>query len=62
MINKCIFDPGDKLVVFAPYFVEYANWARNWGAETIVVPAMTRLILIRMRKRSESCSFRKSRA
>ena len=39
MINKCIFDPGDKLVVFAPYFVEYGNWARNWGAETIVVPA-----------------------
>ena len=39
MINKCIFDPGDKLVVFAPYFVEYANWARNWGADTIVVPA-----------------------
>ena len=38
-INKCIFDPGDKLVVFAPYFVEYANWALNWGAGTIVVPA-----------------------
>ena len=39
MINKCIFDPGDKLVVFAPYFVEYGNWARNWGADTLVVPA-----------------------
>jgi aspartate aminotransferase len=39
MINKCIFDPGDKLVVFAPYFVEYENWALNWGAETLVVPA-----------------------
>lgn len=38
IINKCIFDPGDKLVAFAPYFVEYANWARNWGAETIVIP------------------------
>ena len=39
IINKCIFDPGDKLVVFAPYFVEYGNWARNWGADTLVVPA-----------------------
>ena len=39
MINKCIFDPGDKLVVFAPYFVEYGNWARNWGAGIIEVPA-----------------------
>ena len=39
IINKSIFDPGDKLVVFAPYFVEYGNWARNWGADTLVVPA-----------------------
>lgn len=39
IIMKCLFDPGDKLVVFAPYFVEYANWARNFGADTITVPA-----------------------
>lgn len=39
MIMKCIFDPGDKLVVFAPYFLEYGNWARNWRADTVVVPA-----------------------
>ena len=38
VIMKTVFDPGDKQVVFAPYFVEYANWARNYGAETIVVP------------------------
>lgn len=38
IIMKCIFDPGDKQIVFAPYFVEYANWARNYGAETLVVP------------------------
>ena len=38
VLMKTIFDPGDKQVVFAPYFVEYANWARNYGAETIVVP------------------------
>ncbi len=25
-------------MVFAPYFVEYGNWARNWGGETVVVP------------------------
>ena len=43
MINKCIFDPGDKLVVFAPYFVEYGNWARNWGADVIEVPANAEL-------------------
>ncbi|MBQ0005531.1 MAG: pyridoxal phosphate-dependent aminotransferase [Clostridiales bacterium] len=39
VIMKTIFDPGDKQTVFAPYFVEYGNWASNYGAETIVVPA-----------------------
>ena len=29
IIMKCILDPGDKVVAFAPYFVEYANWAKN---------------------------------
>ena len=38
VIMKTIFDPGDKQVVFAPYFVEYANWASNYHAETVVVP------------------------
>ncbi len=38
VIMKTIFDPGDKQIVFAPYFVEYANWASNYHAETIVVP------------------------
>ncbi|MDD5822872.1 MAG: pyridoxal phosphate-dependent aminotransferase [Firmicutes bacterium] len=39
VIMKTIFDPGDKQIVFAPYFVEYGNWASNYHAETIVVPA-----------------------
>jgi aspartate aminotransferase len=38
IIMKCILDPGDKVVAFAPYFVEYANWARNFFADTLVVP------------------------
>lgn len=38
VVMKTIFDPGDKFVVFAPYFVEYANWGMNWGAETVVIP------------------------
>lgn len=39
ILMKTIFDPGDKQIVFAPYFVEYANWAANYHAETIVVKA-----------------------
>ena len=38
IIMKCLLDPGDKIAVFAPYFVEYANWARNFFADTVVVP------------------------
>lgn len=37
-VMKCIFDPGDKLITFAPCFMEYANWAGNFFAETVVVP------------------------
>ena len=38
-IMKCLLDPGDKVVVFAPYFLEYGNWARNFGASILTVPA-----------------------
>ena len=43
LILKCISDPGDKLAVFAPYFVEYDNWARNWGVDTLIIPANAEL-------------------
>ena len=39
MVLRCITNPGDKMAVFAPYFVEYGNWAGNWGVDTLVVPA-----------------------
>jgi len=37
-LMKSIYDPGDKQIVFAPYFVEYDNWARNYGAESVIIP------------------------
>lgn len=37
-LMKSIYDPGDKQIVFAPYFVEYDNWARNYHAESIIIP------------------------
>lgn len=36
---KCIIEPGDKLVAFAPYFVEYGSWVRNYYGEIVVVPS-----------------------
>ncbi|MBR3008478.1 MAG: pyridoxal phosphate-dependent aminotransferase [Stomatobaculum sp.] len=39
---KTILDPGDEVVTFAPYFVEYGNYVRNYDGILRVVPANTR--------------------
>ena len=39
---KTILDPGDEFVTFAPYFVEYGNYVRNYDGILRVVPANTR--------------------
>ena len=36
---KVLIDPGDEVVVFAPYFLEYGNYIANFGGVTKVVPA-----------------------
>ena len=33
---KTIVDPGDEVIVFAPYFVEYNNYIGNYGAVPVV--------------------------
>ncbi len=35
---KTLLDPGDEVVVFAPYFVEYCSYADNHGGACVVVP------------------------
>lgn len=39
VIIKSLFDEGDELVTFAPFFGEYANYAANFNAKLVVVPA-----------------------
>jgi len=34
---KTILNPGDEVVTFAPYFVEYGNYVRNYDGKLIVV-------------------------
>ena len=36
---KTLLDPGDEVLAFAPYFVEYGNYAANHGAVLRAVPA-----------------------
>ncbi len=35
---KSILDAGDEVVVFAPYFVEYGNYIRNYEGNMVLVP------------------------
>ena len=38
VVMRALLDPGDEVVVFAPYFVEYLFYADNHGAVCQVVP------------------------
>ena len=38
VVMKTLLDPGDEVVVFAPYFVEYVFYADNHGGACRVVP------------------------
>jgi len=38
---KTLADPGEEILAFAPYFVEYGNYAANHGAVLRAVPADT---------------------
>ena len=37
-ILKAILNPGDEVIVFAPYFGEYANYVANFGGTLVTVP------------------------
>lgn len=38
ILLKTVLDIDDEVVVFAPYFVEYSNYVRNYYGKTVVVP------------------------
>ncbi len=38
VVLKAILDPGDEVVIFAPYFVEYGYYADNHGGVAVVAP------------------------
>ena len=44
-VLKAILDPGDEVVTFAPYFMEYKNYAANHGARLVEVPPDTETFL-----------------
>lgn len=38
VLLKTLLNPGDEVITFAPYFVEYRSYVSNFGGELIVVP------------------------
>jgi aspartate aminotransferase len=40
-VFKSLLNPGDEVITFAPYFVEYRNYTNNFNAKLVVVPADT---------------------
>ena len=41
VILKTILNPGDQVIAFAPYFVEYDGYVRNYDGELVVVSPNT---------------------
>lgn len=41
VVLKSLLNPGEEVIVFAPYFVEYSAYADNNGGKTVVVPPDT---------------------
>lgn len=42
ILLKTILNPDDEVVTFAPYFVEYGNYVKNYDGKLVVVPANTK--------------------
>jgi aspartate aminotransferase len=38
---KTLLNPGDEVIAFAPYFLEYGNYVRNFGGNLVTVPPNT---------------------
>ena len=41
VILKTLLNPGDEVLTFAPYFVEYGNYVRNYDGNLVVVSPNT---------------------
>lgn len=41
VVLKALLNPGEEVIVFSPYFVEYNFYADNHGGKTVIVPPNT---------------------
>lgn len=41
VLFKTLLNPGDEVIVFAPFFGEYINYINNFGGKVVIIPADT---------------------
>lgn len=41
VVFKSILNPGEEVIIFAPYFMEYDNYVDNHGGKVVIVPPDT---------------------
>lgn len=58
VILKSILNPGDEVIVFAPYFVEYGGYTRNYDGNLVVVSPDTETFMPRMDEFEEKITVR----
>lgn len=56
IILKSVINPGDEVIVFAPYFGEYRAYAENYDAVIVTVPANTETFQPNMESLKEKLS------
>ncbi|MSS62687.1 pyridoxal phosphate-dependent aminotransferase [Velocimicrobium porci] len=58
VILKTLLNPGDEVIVFAPFFGEYRNYVNNYDGNLIVVPPDTKSFLPNLREFANRISER----
>ena len=53
VILKSILNPGDEVVVFAPYFVEYNGYVRNYDGTVVVISPDTETFMPKLQEFEE---------
>ena len=55
-VFRAVLNPGDEVVVFAPFFGEYNSYASNYGGKLVVIPAKTDDFDLNLEKLEENIS------
>lgn len=58
ILFKTLLNPGDEVIVFAPFFGEYRNYVNNFDGELVVVPADTETFEPNMQALNDKISSR----